>query len=65
MFTGAAAGYEATQWLKIMGNQEVLNLKQQHPQNATNAGTSIMFVEEMCRDNSGGYVIVALENDVL
>jgi len=65
MFTGTAAGYEATQWLRIMGNKEVLNLKQQHPQSATTAGTSITFVEEMHRDNSGAYVIVALENDVL
>jgi len=48
-----------------MGNQEVLNLKQQYPQSATNAGTSIMFVEEMHRDNSEVYVIVALENNVL
>ncbi len=65
MFTGTAAGHEATQWLRIMSNQKVLNLKQQHPQSATNAGTSITFVEEIRRDNRGAYVIVALENDVL
>jgi len=58
MFTGTAVGYEATQWLRIIGNP-------QHPQSATNAGTSITFVEEVRRDNSEAYGIVALENDVL